>query len=77
MGIQDLAFLIFKEITKLKSALKEKESDFIVKELESHLFRQNANREIEQAQLKLLRLESAVNVRGAMGKEEKDYVLEM
>ena len=63
---------------QLELVVKEKESAMLVvkqKELQSQVSRLQANAQIEQAQLNLLRLESAVNIRGAMGKEEKGYVI--
>jgi hypothetical protein len=84
MNKKDLAFLIFKEINKLKSASKEKESQLesalkdkqlVLKDLNT--LRLQTRQEIEQAQMKCLRLESAVNIRGAMGKEEEGYVIKI
>jgi len=102
MNKKDLAFVIFKEINKLKSASKEKElqlesalkdKQLVLKDKESQLesalkdkqlvlkdlntLRLQTRQEIEQAQMKCLRLESAVNIRGAMGKEEEGYVIKI
>ena len=55
----------------LESALKEKDWLLEKKEMHFNESRRQANEEISKMQLKLLRLQSAVNIRGAMGKEER------
>jgi hypothetical protein len=55
----------------LESALKERDWLLEKKEMHFNESRRQANEEISKMQVKLLRLQSAVNIRGAMGKEER------